>query len=165
MKNILVVLVVLAAAGYLWKQNHQKSPAPEALANPVYAEARVAMSVAGRDVEGVMVGKTVSQADCEKNLEAFAQSIERHSPELCPSCKVSVKSECKAELAPRYAQLFDDEPTHVAYLSFDRGDESERDFRLIYWGVTVDESERICNSAAKFQRGLKGKVRCIRAKA
>ncbi|WP_417069185.1 hypothetical protein [Niveibacterium terrae] len=164
MKNILVVLVILAAAGYLWKQNHQKVQAPEVLANPVYAEARVKMNVQGRDIEGVMLGKTVDQADCQKNIETLTRQIEEQSPKVCPTCKVNVTSECKADLAPRYAILFDNQPTHVAYISFAKGDPSEREYRLIYWGVTVPESERLCSGLSVFQRGRKGPVSCVHAR-
>lgn len=164
MKNILVVLIVLAAAGYLWKQNHQKSLAPEVLANPVYAEARVKMNIQGRDIEGVMLGKTVDQADCQKNIDTLTRHVEEESPKFCPSCTVHVTSECKAELAPRYAILFDDQPTHVAYIRFAQGDPSEREYRLIYWGLTVPESERLCGASSRFQQGRKGAVSCVHAR-
>ena len=164
MKNILVVLVILAAAGYLWKQNHRPAQAPEALANPVYAEAHVKMGAGGRDIEGVMLGKTVDQADCQKNIETLTRRVEEESPKFCPSCTVHVTSECKTELAPRYAMLFDNKPSHVAYIRFAQGDPSEREYRLIYWGLTVQESERLCGASSRFQQGRKGAVSCVHAR-
>jgi hypothetical protein len=164
MKNILVVLIVLAAAGYLWKQNHQPAQASEVRANPVYAEAHVKMNVQGRDIEGVMLGKTVDQADCQKNIETLTRHVEEESPKFCPSCTVHVTSECKADLAPRYAILFDNLPTHVAYIRFAQGDPSEREYRMIYWGLTVQESEKLCGASARLQQGRKGTVSCVHAR-
>ena len=165
-KNILVFLLIIGAGAYVWKNRQPDSAqkqSSDVIANPVYAEARVKMSVMGREIEGVMLGKTVDQADCQKNIETIKRQMEIQSPHICPTCRVETTTQCKTELLPRYARLFDNEPTSVSYISLGQGDPSEREYRLIYWGVTVEESGRLCSAVPQIQRGRKGVVTCIRS--
>ena len=66
-------------------------------------------------------------------------------------------------LSPRYAKLFDNEPTFVTYLSMARGDRRERETRLLYWGVSMEESDKVCDEVSKMQSRRKGAVTCVRA--
>ena len=137
---------------------------PEAIANPVYAEAHVQFDVEGRSSEGVMYIQTTDQTDCQKQSRMAERSIKEGQASICPtSCKLQ-QIECKNELAPRYAKLFDNKPASVTYVSYARGNRSERELRLIYWGVTVDESDRLCSVVPDLQKGRKGLVTCVRAR-
>jgi hypothetical protein len=158
MKKIVVILLIVCAGYYFWQRQHQQAQGPDVIANPVYAEMRIKMAFPGREVEGVMLGKTADQADCQKHT----QELERVTTTACPTCKVQT-SECKTELASRYTKFFDNVPSTVTYLSLARGDRAEREFRVIYWGVTLAESDKLCEIAPAFQKGRKGAVTCIRA--
>lgn len=167
MKKIIIVILVIGAANYFWRQHKQQgqdglAQNPEVIVNPVYAEARMTMESPGRSVEGVMIAKTADQSDCQKHIQLLERQLAKQIPDVCPTCKLQ-SSECKAELPSRYAKLFDNVPTHVTYLSFARGDRSEREFRLIYWGVTAQESDGLCEGVSEAQKGRKGAVTCVRA--
>lgn len=169
MKNLIIVLLIAAGVYHFWNKfqpSEASGPgfaAQEAIKNPVYAETRVKMDFpGGRSLEGVMLGKTYNQEDCEKHLQVLENDIKRWAGKVCSDCKLQL-SECKSELLPRYAQLFDNEPTNVTYISLARGDRSEREYRLIFWGVTVAESNQLCNAVPEFQKKHKGEVKCIRS--
>jgi hypothetical protein len=161
MKKIIMLVLVVAAASYFWQRSKQ-TQGPEVISNPVYAEARVKMDFPGRSVEGVMLAKTADEADCQKHIQILERQLESLAASVCPTCKLQ-SSQCKAELPNRLAKLFDNTPTSVTYLSLARGERSEREFRVIYWGVTADESDRLCGAVSQFQKGRKGAVTCIRA--
>ena len=154
MKNILIFLFIAGGAVVLWKR-HQ---IPEVIENPVYAEIRLNLEGNGRQLEGVIFGKTTNEADCKNNLEVF----ESLAPKACPICKIA-KSECKTELAPRYTKFFDNTPSSVTYLSLARGEPAERELRMIFWGVTLEESNKLCDAVPGLQKGWKGAVKCVRA--
>ncbi len=166
MKKIIIFLLIIGAGYHLWQRNRQTLDDklnPEAIANPVYAETRVKMEFPGRSAEAIMFAKTVDQADCQKLVQTMERQLESQMQSVCPACKAPT-SECKAELAPRYARLFDDAPAAVTYVSMARGQRSEREHRLIYWGVSVAESDRLCDMLPGFQKGRKGTVTCVRAR-
>jgi hypothetical protein len=118
----------------------------------------------GRSIEQVIFAKTVDQADCKKYSQNTLGQISRRDEALNPGRGWKVQSsECKTELTPRYAKLFDNEPASLTYLSIARGDRYEREVRLIYWGVTLEESDKVCDGVSQMQIGYKGTVRCIRA--
>jgi hypothetical protein len=157
MKKIIVVLLIVGAAVFFW-QRKQQAQNPDVIANRVYAEMRIKMALPGREIEGVMLGKTADQADCQKHT----QELERVTTAACPTCKVQT-SECKTELATRYTKFFDNTPTTITYLSLARGAPTEREFRVIYWGISLEESDKLCAIAPAFQKGRKGAVTCVRA--
>lgn len=164
MKKLLIVLIVAAAGIQVWYRHlkaQEDNWVPEAIANPVYLEVRVEFDAPGRSAEGVMYLQALDQEDCEKQRQIAQRYLYKGQAAVCPiQCKIQ-KTECKAELAPRYSKLFDNAPTSVTYISYARGQASEREIRLIYWGVTVDESDRLCGAVSTLQEKHKGLVRCI----
>ncbi len=165
MKKIIIFLLIVAAAYYFLQRYHKAHDVdldPEVIVNPVYAEARVKFETPGRTVDGVMLMQTVDQADCQKQSHALERYLKESQASICPTCKLQ-PSECKTELEPRYLKLFDNKTSSVTYLSLPRGDRSERELRLIYWGVTLEESDRLCSALPAFQKGRKGVVTCVRA--
>jgi hypothetical protein len=162
MKKIIIILLIAGGAFYFSKRNPKEAQAPDVISNPVYAETRVKLNLPGSSVEGVMLGKTADDADCKKQIDMLEKQLARQTQNVCPTCTFQ-PSQCKSELAPRYAKLFDNQPTHVTYISLDRGDPAERETRFIYWGVTVEQSNNLCNVIPEFQKGRKGNVKCIRA--
>jgi len=165
MKNFIIVLLVICAGAYFWKHQQAKqadSPAPVTITNPVYAEARVKWEGQGRTVEGVMLAKTVDQADCERTIRTLENDLQQQTHNVCPACKIQPPI-CESDLAPRYVKLFDNQPASLTYLSIASADGSGREMRLIYWGVSVEESDRLCGVVSQLQKGHKGTVSCVRA--
>lgn len=129
--------------------------------DPVYAEIRIERDVSGRQIEMAYFGKMDNESDCQEQASRFSNRMLAN----CEGC-VAKTSECKTQLSPRYAMLFDDTPTSTTYLSMAKGSPSEREWRLVFWGLSVNESDMICdavsNNMRKFQKGA---VQCVRAKA
>jgi hypothetical protein len=163
MKKLIFLVIAIGAATYLYLRHQQSVLNPAVIANPVYAEVHMTLDARGRSFEQVLFIQTVNQADCKKYSDAtLKQLFDRESSTGDLHWKVK-SSECKAELSARYAQLFDNEPTFVTYLSMPRGDPKEREMRLIYWGVSAAESDKVCDGVSQMQSQRKGAVTCIRA--
>lgn len=156
MKN-LVILAVLGAAGFFGYRHFQQQD-PEVIANPVYAEIRVTMDVGGREIEAAVFGKSVDEADCRKRAARVSDNLK----ENCKYC-ISKSIECKADLAPRYAKFFDDAPSTSTYLSVDRAHRGQRDMRLIFWGLTLEEGNAVCDQMIPiFTKIHSGPMKCVR---
>jgi hypothetical protein len=159
----LIFVIAIGAAIYFYLRHQQSVLNPAVIANPVYAEIHMTLDARGRSFEQVLFIQTVNQADCKRYSEAtLKQLFDRETSGGDMHWKVK-SSECKAELSARYAQLFDNEPTFVTYLSMPRGDPKEREMRLIYWGVSATESDKVCDGVSQMQSQRKGAVTCIRA--
>jgi len=165
MKKILMLLIVVVGVAILAPRilqwHGQQNEDAQVISHPIYAEARVKMDTSSSSIEGVMLAQTTDQADCEKHVRIMEQRL-TSSASICPTCKLQTP-ECKAELAPRYVKIFENKPAAVDYLSLARGDPSEREIRLIYWGVTVEQSDKLCSAVSEFQKTRKGAVTCVRA--
>lgn len=165
-KKVIIFILILATAKFLfeWRQHSvDASLNPEVIAHPVYAEVHMSLGARDRSFEQVWLAKTVDQMDCKKySQETLRHLFEGQASDNGENWQVQ-SSECKAELAPRYAKLFDNEPTFLTYLSMARGDRHEREVRLIYWGLSLEESDRVCDGVSKLQSSSKGAVTCIRA--
>ena len=158
----LLVLVVLGAAAYFGYQHFQASgdAVPNEIEDPVYADIRLDMHVAGRDIQFALFGKMADRADCDRRAE-------RVWGKVIDGCKECVKqtSVCKSELEPRYQRLFDDTPIHSTYVSFNRGADTERDGRMVIFGLTADEGDAICAQAvSRFQTNYAGTIECVHAR-
>jgi hypothetical protein len=170
MKKLIVLVVIVLLAKYGWDQQKAKFSGddqnPDVITHPTYAEVRINMTLGSRSLDGVMFAKTVNQADCEVYGKAAQASVMKmvgaSSGPGAPAIHVT-SSECKSALTPRNAKLFENQPTFVNYLALDRGDRSEREIRVIYWGITAEEGERVCAMAPMMQQGRKGQVTCIRS--
>jgi hypothetical protein len=168
LKNFIIFVVVVAGAVYAWRA-HREAEAraldearnPDVISNPTYAEVRAEMDYQGRSTEAVLFAKTVDQADCEKYAPAIQKLLLQ--PQDNGATWTFKSSKCSPDISSRNAVLFENKPTFVTYLSFARGDRHEREARLIYWGVTVEESDRLCDGVSNLQSGWKGTVTCVRA--
>jgi hypothetical protein len=166
MKKIIILLVVLGAGKLFlqWRQLPVDDPLnPEVIAHPVYAEVHIGLDIKSRSLELVLFAKTLDQAECQKySQETLEKLFVRQASSDVGKWQVQ-STECKTELAPRFARLFDNEPTFSTYLSMARGERHEREIRIINWGLSAEESDKVCDGLAKLQSGHKGTVKCIRA--
>ena len=163
MKKLVLILAIMVVAFYLYQQKQQSALDPEVIAKPTFAEIRMSLDARGRNFEQVFFAKTVDETDCKKYSKDVVDGLQKKQANDSAGQWVLKSSECKPELAPRYAKLFDNEPTFVTYLSMARGDRRERETRLIYWGVSTEESDKVCDGVSKMQSGRKGGVTCVRA--
>lgn len=166
MKNLLI-LIVLIAAGYAALQKYRETRAvtmnPAEITAPVYAEMRVLIGRDGREWEMVVFEATKDEAECQRSGSEFIEGFMR-APKSDPSEQRTLKSrECKRELPPRYQRLFANQPSSLTYLSLARGAPHEREIRLIYWGMSVEESNAVCGLAPSMQTLRKGPVTCIQS--
>ena len=71
---------------------------------------------------------------------------------------------CQDELPARYARLFDDEPIASPYLSANAGRASERDGRIVIYGLTDDEGAAVCEAMRKVvDQNYQGDTYCVPA--
>lgn len=166
MKKLIIFLLIAAAAKYGWDRYQlalEKAKAPDVFTNPVYAVVRFKLQFQGRSFDEVVFAQTRDPVDCQSYSKMIINQAER--PDQKGLSWTLQSSECKTELEPRYAKLFDNQPTSVTYLSLGRGGRDERETRVIYWNITVEESDRACSGVSQMQagHGRKGAVRCIHA--
>ena len=164
MRDVLIVLAFVVLAIFLAPRllnRHHAQADDAAITNPVYAEARMKLDAGGNSIEGVMMAQTIDQADCERQVSQLTQELSKFAS-VCPTCKLQAP-ECKTEIAPQYTRLFDNKPTSLTYVSLARGQSSEREMRLIYWGISVEQSDKLCSAVPNFQKSRKGAVSCVRA--
>ena len=124
----------------------------------------MSLNAGSRSFEQVLFMQTVNQADCKKYSDATLKALFDRETSTGDTHWTIKSSECKVELSARYASLFDNEPTFVTYLSMARGEPREREMRLIYWGVSAAESDKVCDGVSRMQSQRKGSVTCIRAR-
>jgi hypothetical protein len=161
MKTVLI-LVVLGVAAYFGYQRFRSddAAAPEVIENPVYADIRLDMQVAGRDLQFALFGEMASQADCDqRSSQVWGKVIEG-----CKECAQRT-SVCKTDLEPRYRRLFDNAAIHSTYISFTRGSAYERNGRMVIFGLTADEGDAICEQTrARFSTNYRGTIQCVHAR-
>jgi hypothetical protein len=163
MKKLIIFIFIVGAALYLFQRHQQSLLNPEVISHPTYAEIHMNLDARNRTFEQVLFAETVDEADCKKYSKEVVENMQKAQASDSAGRWIVSSSECKTELAPRHARLFDNKPTFVTYLSMARGDRREREARLIYWGVSSEESDRVCDGVSKLQSGRKGTVTCIRA--
>lgn len=171
MKRLVIVLLVLAALGYLAKtSDFNKSgrsadgdAAPEVITDPVYAEVRFHTDIHDRSFQAVALAKTVNEADCKHGTDQLVQRIT--NPQGSGRLKWTlVSSECSKTIDSRAQHLFENKRTFVNYVSGARGASDEREERLIIWGVTAEEGDMICEvMVPAMQKQRQGAVKCIQA--
>ncbi len=166
MKKLALILIALGVGGYYWQNQKSKltvdADNPEVITDPVYAEFRIALDISGREISQIFLVQAASQKDCEKGLSEFGASFVAKAG---AGWKVQ-SSECKRGIDARSTRLFNNLPTHVTYVSLARGDKKEREARMIAWGVSVEESNMLCDQLKQsLQTGWKGAVTCVRARA
>lgn len=127
--------------------------------NPVYAEVRIKQAVGGRELEMMYLGKMANESDCQKHAAALSASFISG----CRECTASPPL-CKRTISARDEMIFDNEPIHATYISMAAGDASEREGRIIFWGLTVAEGNQVCDAMrGKLQSMHSGTVSCVRA--
>jgi hypothetical protein len=161
--KIIIFIVLVAAAITAYFRYQQSALNPAVITNPVYAEVHMTIDAGNRTFEQVLFAQTVNRDDCKRFTDATLKHLYEHETSPADVHWTIKSAECKAELSNKYLQFFDNEPTYVTYLSVARGDPKEREIRIIYWGVSVAESDKVCNGVAQMQGKLKGAVKCIRA--
>jgi hypothetical protein len=136
---------------------------PRAMPNPVYAEIRFRAEFHDRTFNAVELIKTFDQADCRRgSADAVDMIINQHDPDSQLTWELA-SSECTSSLEARNLRLFDNKSTFVNYLSAAAGDSTERELRLVIWGVTAAEGDLICGEIPRLQEKWKGTVTCIHA--
>ena len=158
----LLVLIVLGIAGYYGYQHFatDDEDAPDVIETPVYADVRLDMQIAGRDLQFALFGRMASQEDCEKRSNTIWGKV----IEGCQEC-VQRTATCNAKLEPRYDRLFANTAIHSTYLSFTRGSPQERDGRMVIFGLTADEGDAVCAQILqRFSSNFTGKIECIKAR-
>jgi hypothetical protein len=155
MKTLFVIVLVLGASWFFWKK-HVDGP-PQVIENPVYGEVRVSVTEGNREVEAALFVRASSELDCKgRGLVGWTGAFSG-----CPSCKLT-PPRCSAELPARYARLFDDVRIPSAYLSATAGKASERDGRLVVYGLTDQEGVMFCEMMkAKLAEKYTGTLSCI----
>lgn len=165
MKKIILVLIIAAAAFSPTRRgsNASSRPTPPSSKRPVYAETKVDLKGdSGRVINSVVLVATASQTECDAAAAKMVQTVIDASARK--GVTGTVKSiECKTELDSRMARLFANQPTFVTYMVLGRGKPEERETRMLYWGVTVEESDLLCEMVPQIQKGWVGKVSCVRA--
>jgi hypothetical protein len=152
----LILLIAFAGAAYFAYARFQGGN-PEHIENPVYAEMRVDAKVPGRELNLVLFGEMVDDADCRERFDRAWDKV----VEGCAECTMSLAS-CRSDLEPRYRRLFDDTAIHSTYLSFTKGSRYERNGRMVVYGLTGDEGDTLCEMLRKqFQSRYEGTVTCV----
>ncbi len=152
-----LLIVIALGAGAYYAYNHFRNPAN--IKDPVYVEIHMDIPAGSRKITMALFGKGADEQDCRERSERVWKKI----IDGCPDCQFQVL-DCKRELDPRYARMFDDEIGHVTYLSLTRGSRYERDGRMIFWGLTPEEGNSVCDEArAEFKKRYAGDIRCVRA--
>lgn len=162
MKKMFLVILVLGGLGFYLKKHNLLPWGPGEIANPVYMETRIYLEAGGRSFEGLMLVQGHDQSDCQRMAHAVNTRAADNLFDACPQCRFK-EPECKPTLPARYAILFDNEPARLTYLSFSPGIGLERPYRVMTWGVTVDESDLLCNTMLASTKKFSGTGRCIKA--
>jgi hypothetical protein len=131
--------------------------------DPVYAEIRLRAEVHDRTFNLVILGKAFDQTDCQAISKDLLDRMQTRQNQGGPFEWQLVSSECKQVLDSRDARLFDNKPTFVNYLSASPGASTERETRMVFWGVTAQEGDKICGLIPQWQERWKGALTCIHA--
>jgi hypothetical protein len=117
----------------------------------------------GGSIDMAILMKNADQADCEEQSRKLEKGLADNVVGYCVDCTTPT-SKCMTDLAPRFATMFDNKPSSLTYISLARGIQAEREMRVIYWGVTVDQSDALCSLLPEFRKQRKGEVTCVRAR-
>ena len=166
MNKIIFFLLILAAVAYfVGEQRRSQNQSSEVTAspNPQYLEVHVNLSIASRTFDQVVLIKADDPADCSSKQGTLENVYGEAAHKAGQDWQIQ-SSECNPELEDRYARLFDNTPATTTYLSLGRGDDHERETRIITWGLTGVEGDKLCDKLSQTERTRrKGSVQCIRA--
>jgi hypothetical protein len=105
-----------------------------------YLEGRLNMSEDGISLDVVMLVRLRAWDDCGE----ISKKIIDSKIGKCPGCTFEIK-ECTGKLSKRYAKLFDNKPAQTSYLSYDAADATERDMRMLTWGLNREQARMACS--------------------
>jgi hypothetical protein len=168
MRNFIIFLLILGGLALLrnwghWNPGEGIGGGQATVANPVYAVNRFRTDFHDRTIDLVAYAKTIDQAECQHGSDVVVEKVlNPEHPNGGPVWRLQ-SSECKPELDAHSAKLFDNKPINVPYLSATPGAATEREVRVIFWGVTVQEGDRVCDELTRNSNNWKGTVTCIRA--
>jgi hypothetical protein len=162
MKIKTIAIIVIAGVALLYRWQTRAAQNPEHIAHPTYLELRITMDVKNRNLEQVMFVETVNEKDCKRNSEDIVKKLVESEDANSSKKWVLKSSECKDQLAPRHALLFEDKMSNLTYLKIARGNRWEREARLILWGVSLEESNKICELTSSMQSIHSGEVVCVK---
>jgi hypothetical protein len=166
MKKLIIFLLVIGALYYVgksgqWNLLGMLGRDPSAISNPVYSVVRFRAEFQDRSVDMVAFAKAFDQADCQRMSADLIDRMQKRQDQAGMLVWQLVSSECKSVLDARSVKLFDNIPTYVNYVSAAPGASSEREVRLIFWGMTADEGDIMCGEIPRLQQRWKGAVTCI----
>lgn len=164
MYKLIVIALLAGGLYYSYENGHLEglgdfmSADSGEIQNPVYARLSVDIRAEGREIEGIAFGRMRSQAECEQRTQQEMRDMIRQ----CPQCEVS-EATCTDSLAARELSHFEQRPTHLTYLYGSPGSRDEREFAMIFWGLTVDEARMLCAMVEQgLSREYSGELSCIR---
>jgi len=155
----LLLLIVIASVAYFGYRHYQQGEGAISgeITTPVFAEYRVTAHIAGRDIEMALFGKMASNDDCHRRADVVWNKV----LDNCKEC-TSSNFQCRDTLEPRYLKLFDDVAIHSTYISFHHGSPFERDGRMVTYGLTSDEGDKLCEMMKPmFKEKYSGTVECV----
>lgn len=152
-----IVLIFVVGAAYYFYQKRQDTNNPDRIDQPEYAEIRVTLNAQGRELEMALFAAMASEEECRNRTQRVWDNVISG----CSRCSSQVK-ECRTELPPRYAKLFANTPIASTYLSFTHGSKTERDGRMVIYGLTAQEGNLLCEQMKQqFAARYTGKLECV----
>ncbi len=158
MKGLLVV-IVLGVIGWFAYQKYAGGGGSPVIEDPVFGEIRVTQQIQSREIEMALFVRASSDNDCHTR----AQESWKGALSACPTC-VFQPVKCQKELPARYARLFDDVPIPSTYLSATAAKKTERDGRLVIYGLTDAEGVQLCELVrSQIGERYAGTTHCVKA--
>ncbi|UXI70198.1 hypothetical protein [Tahibacter amnicola] len=152
------VLVLIGAVGIMTRKKDVSADATEQQAQYKYAEARIAISANGREMEMVAVGEGPTDAECTG--KQGTNVIKGICAGRGPSCKV-VSFDCTNTLEQRYVNMLARKPMNVPYTHIVvPANGRENNAAIVGWGLTADESLMLCRGMGQMSSGQL-KASCI----
>lgn len=154
---IFFVIIAIGAAYFFYVRN--SNGVPEEITDPYFGELTIKQQIGSRNLTIKAYGKLQSKTDCDMRGKRAMSEVFKE----CPECDV-VDFQCQSELPVQAQNLFENQPTHLAYIAMQRGNTLERDERAIVWGLTKAESSKFCSYMIPLlKKKYSGTVSCIDA--
>lgn len=152
MKNLLLAIALIGGAYYTYTHH---SPFQTEVTDPHFIEIRVAVN--NTNIQLLGFGKMFSQEDCLARSARVWVDVFKEAGEIN-----LVNTKCSKTLPARYAKLFDNKPITASYLVFEKGNNSERDGRFIFYGIPSSHVVKECNKIiAQAKKNYRGNVYCV----
>jgi hypothetical protein len=154
MKIFLAIVFLLGLGFYIFRYH---MPIETEITDPHYFETRIKFEQKGHEIEMVAITMMHSYEDCKTNRKiAWTDSFEKVG-------EVTASTGCRMDLPQKYKKLFDNQRTSASYLAFDKGQASERDIRVLIYGVPASHVYQACQEIISHAKGdYKGDVYCVK---